>query len=116
VINNWLLSRGLYSPCCRIPRADSVAARTRPTVDLPVGGPNAPGELGEIYEMEAVNDDPPPPYETPNAIIDLQQGRSRTNEHGVESLERHNSGGASRVAASAYAPVGRSVPVASAHA
>ncbi|KAL1796218.1 hypothetical protein ACET3X_004758 [Alternaria dauci] len=97
-------------------RASGRAARTTPVEDSLVDALEAPDAVGNVFEMEAINDDPPPPYDTPAAVIGLQQGRYIPDEDGIRTLERPDPRVAGRDDASAAVLADPGVNVASGHA
>ncbi|RYO48563.1 hypothetical protein AA0116_g12398 [Alternaria tenuissima] len=68
-------------------RASGRAPSTTPVGVPPIDALDAPGALGDIYEMEAINDDPPPPYDNPAAVAGPQQGRYDPNEDEIGTPE-----------------------------
>ncbi|CAN9119433.1 unnamed protein product [Alternaria alternata] len=97
-------------------RASGRASRTTPVTDLPDDALNTPGALGNIYEMETINNDPPPPYDATPAVVGLQQVRGDPSEHEIETPERLHRGLAAQGVASANVLADAGAIVASEHA
>ncbi|KAB2098956.1 hypothetical protein AG0111_0g12771 [Alternaria gaisen] len=72
-------------------RAAGQVSRTTPPAVLPFDASDAPGGPGGVYELEAIDNDPPPPYDTPDAVFQLQHGRYQQNEYEGETSGRLDS-------------------------